>query len=132
MRRYVSGAAFSEPAASKAHLILHFDLNKTILISDKAQGASQHHMVNVLLSECVWGRMMEGPTFVPVGRLATDRPANDPELMSYRNFLDSFVYPYLEGGSPEIQEENARRKKSCHHLKRTFTDPGAPSRVQHA
>ena len=43
------------------------------------------HMVNVLLSECAWGRLEAGPQWVPVGRLATDRclplaPAESAQL----------------------------------------------------
>lgn len=37
------------------------------------QGSNVDHMVNVLLSECAWGRLEPGPQWVPVGRLATDR-----------------------------------------------------------
>ena len=59
----------------KARLVLHFDINKTILMSDAAQGANTDFMVNMLLSECAWGRLEPGPTWVPVGRLATDRRA---------------------------------------------------------
>ena len=62
----------------KARLILHFDINKTILMSDKAQDASTDHMVNVLLCECAWGRLEPGPKWVPVGRLATDRYCQQP------------------------------------------------------
>lgn len=67
--------------AVKARLILHFDINKTILMSDKAQGASTNHMVNVLLCECAWGRLEPGPKWVPVGRLATDRHARNSSLL---------------------------------------------------
>lgn len=76
--RYVSRGEggrglYEENIVVKARLILHFDINKTVLMSDKAQGASTDHMVNVLLSECAWGRLEPGPKWVPVGRLATDR-----------------------------------------------------------
>ena len=57
----------------KARLVLHFDINKTILMTDRAQGANAAHMINVLLCECAWGRLEPGPAWVPVGRLATDR-----------------------------------------------------------
>jgi hypothetical protein len=50
-----------------------------------------------------------GPTWVPVGRLATDKPDSDPQLMTYRNFLDSFLYPYTFGVSDEVLAENIRR-----------------------
>lgn len=72
----------------KARLILHFDINKTVLMSDKAQGTDTDHMVNQLLSECAWGRLEPGPKWVPVGRLATDRcgsslpQANSPAILS--------------------------------------------------
>ena len=65
----------------KARLVLHFDINKTILMSDKAQAANTDFMVNVLLSECAWGRLEPGPTWVPVGRLATDRCAPSAHLL---------------------------------------------------
>ena len=31
------------------------------------------HMINLLLTECAWGRLEPGPRWVPVGRLATDK-----------------------------------------------------------
>ena len=61
------------PVASAARLVLHFDINKTVLMADRAQGASSACVVNMLLSECAWGRLEAGPQWVPVGRLATDR-----------------------------------------------------------
>ena len=64
---------YEENIAVKARLVLHFDINKTILMSDKAQDASTDQMINVLLCECAWGRLEPGPKWVPVGRLATDR-----------------------------------------------------------
>lgn len=168
VQRFISGSGFTERAASKAHLVLHFDINKTILMSDAAkvrlhaplyvlcwpgqsvaggmpvqrsrqadleacseaapgvQGAGQADMVNMLISECAWGRMTVGPTWVPVGRLATDRPEKDPQLMTYRNFLDSFLYPYVEGSGEGVLAENVRRKKLCGTLQKTFTAPGQP------
>jgi len=38
------------PMASKARLVLHFDINKTVLMADRAQGASTACVVNMLLS----------------------------------------------------------------------------------
>ena len=64
---------YEENIAVKARLVLHFDINKTILMTDRAQGANTAHMINVLLCECAWGRLEPGPAWVPVGRLATDR-----------------------------------------------------------
>jgi len=35
--------------------ILHFDVNKTLLVSDKAGGVTTDKMINSILSECIWG-----------------------------------------------------------------------------
>jgi hypothetical protein len=131
VQRFISGRGFSERAASKAHLVLHFDINKTILMSDATKGAGQADMINMLLSECAWGRMHEGPSWIPVGRLATDRPENDPQLMTYRNFLDSFLYPFVEGSGEVTLAENLRRKKLCGALQKAFTSAGQPGVTTH-
>lgn len=67
------GVILAEQFACKARLVLHFDVNKTIIMTDKAQGSDMSQMLNMLLSECAWGRLEPGPLWVPVGRLATDR-----------------------------------------------------------
>ena len=72
--RWVSGEWDVEPPfLSSSRLVLHFDINKTVLMSDSVQDAGTQHMVNMLLAECAWGRLEAGPTWKPVGRLATDR-----------------------------------------------------------
>lgn len=85
VQRFISGKDADsldaeELSTAQAHLFLNFDVNKTILMSDAAKGAGQADMVNMLISECAWGRMTVGPTWVPVGRLATDRPEGDPRM----------------------------------------------------
>ena len=82
VRRYTAGPAselYQLPIASAARLVLHFDINKTVLMADRAQGASSACVVNMLLSECAWGRLEAGPQWVPVGRLATDRCGSQPQ-----------------------------------------------------
>lgn len=51
---------YEEEFAGRARLVLHVDINKTILISDQATGQSCENMINVLLSECAWGRLEPG------------------------------------------------------------------------
>jgi hypothetical protein len=41
------------------HLILHFDVNKTILMSDPASNISTIDILNSLISECTWGYINE-------------------------------------------------------------------------
>jgi hypothetical protein len=42
-------------ATPQRRLILHFDMNKTILMSDVGAGISVDEMLNSMLSECAWG-----------------------------------------------------------------------------
>lgn len=97
------------------------------------QGADMSAMVNMLLSECCWGRMeLEGssPHWEAVGRLATDRPCGDPELMTYRHFLDTFLLPYDDSGDgPEAQKHNSQVKARRQELKRAFTEDGQPGEM---
>ncbi|KAK9820202.1 hypothetical protein WJX72_007430 [[Myrmecia] bisecta] len=118
-----------EDFGSRARLVLHFDINKTIIMTDMAQDASTDHMINVLLSECAWGRLEAGPRWEPVGRLATDRPANDPQLMSYRSYLDSFLLPFVQGQGAEADAQNTQIKNRRQHLKRQFTELGQPGEM---
>ena len=41
-------------------LLLHFDVNKTIIISDPAGGVTTQQMVNSIISENAWGRVTGG------------------------------------------------------------------------
>ena len=53
------------------------------------------------------------------------RPSNDPQLMSYRSFLDSFLLPSDSSG-PDADRRNIEVKNRRQTLKRTFTEPGQP------
>lgn len=185
--RYVAcptrAAASLERFASAARLVLHFDVNKTIVMTDGAQGAGAGCVVNMMLSECAWGRLEPGaePTpapaakkkkssesesesqgrgggtassaaaatadakeeeakeeedsdsvpplpapqvrWVAVGRLAADRPLADPQLMTYRSFLDSFALP---SDVSMAEHDRERRRRARQDLKRRFTDVGQP------
>ena len=136
VERYVSGGAVAaaptaEAFHGEARLVLHFDVNKTIVMTDSAQGAGVDCLVNMLLSECAWGRLEPGPRWAPVGRLAGDRPEADPQLMTYRSFLDSFALPddaplAAAAGDAAAAATPAARKAARLDLKRRFTEPGHP------
>lgn len=68
--RKSKAAASSSPSPKKKHakmvkrLVLHFDLNRTILMSDASGGRSMEDTVNYLLTEICWGRVVaedDGP-----------------------------------------------------------------------
>ena len=99
------GVILAEQFACKARLVLHFDVNKTIIMTDKAQGSDMNQMLNMLLSECAWGRLEPGPLWVPVGRLATDRL-----VMLYQGFVG------LSRISASSQPESLRQLTETGHV----------------
>lgn len=58
-----------------------------------------------------------------------DRPANDPQLMSYRSYLDSFLLPFRAGSGPDVERHNTDAKYQRQALKRKFTEPGEPGHM---
>lgn len=57
------------------------------------------------------------------------RPANDPRLMTYNSYLDSFLLPYQSGRSAGIDSINTAIKKQRSALKKKFTLPGEPGHM---
>jgi len=108
---------------SKPRLLLHFDINKTILIADPASGITMPQMLNSLLSECVWGRVDEEKK---AWQLVSQEPSiQSPEsgLMTYGRFLETVAYPLITGAERSINEGiKAMRRK----MKITFTNQGQP------
>lgn len=54
------------------------------------------------------------------------RPANDPQLMTYRAYLDSFYLPTDSATGPGAAQINATSKDVRKHLKQHFTEPDQP------
>lgn len=48
-------ATTTSAAATPRRVVLHFDLNRTVLMSDAAGGRTMENTVDYLLSECTWG-----------------------------------------------------------------------------
>ena len=57
------------------------------------------------------------------------RPSNDPQLMTYRSYLDSFLLPFRVGSDPETQRHNSHTKNVRQSYKRKFTEPGQPGEM---
>jgi hypothetical protein len=108
-------------------LVLHFDVNKTIIICDAAAGVSLDEMLNSLLSECCWGprpaaleAAQDPATLSPPEKHAiavawaptigpSTEPPDDASLITFSDLLEG-----------ELCMTKAPRKR----LKKTFTDPG--------
>lgn len=109
----------------QAHLQLHFDINKTILISDRAAGKSEEGMMNSLLSECIWGRANKDAKGEHVWEPynLTQRPTlvRQTGCISYAEFVEQVRFPPTGD-----REFNEKQRKTSSETKRHFTLAGQP------
>lgn len=97
-------------AVQRRRLVLHFDINKTLIMFDTVSGKSLENVVNALLADYVWGYLvqkdgMEGEhiayDWVRVSRqpsveppvLTADSADEDKELVTYRQYVEELLYP---------------------------------------
>ena len=115
-------------------IYLHFDLNRTVLMSDAAGGRSIEDTVNYLLAEVCYGKA-QGEGWAPFSPYEPRPGANlNPDLVSYKSFGDR-KFPYLNQGDasakvPEgyesIAKYNKSQKKHRKKLQSSFTNEGSP------
>ncbi|ETW02863.1 hypothetical protein, variant 1 [Aphanomyces invadans] len=110
-------------------LVLHFDLNRTILMSDVAGGRSMENTLNYLLAECTYGQV-QGDEWVCVSNEPSLAPPA-PSLVTYKRFVDT-LYPYqsMHGEADalnHVKAFNKAQKKKRTALQSAFTSgPGYP------
>uniref|UniRef100_A0A7S4S472 Uncharacterized protein n=1 Tax=Alexandrium monilatum TaxID=311494 RepID=A0A7S4S472_9DINO len=102
----------------RRHLVLNFDINKTIVMMDSATGKTMEDIANHVLALSAWGSVAAGvvagaaPAWqCEVGRPSVERPR--PGLVSYAEFLEA---QFPGQGSKECREQLWHR----------FTHPGEP------
>lgn len=114
-------------------LLLHFDVNKTIVIADPVSGITMEKMVNSLLSECVWGSVDEkAKTWSCVSAEPSTSPpasssasASTTMTMTYGRFLETVAHPYTAD-----QRSNEAIKVLRKSLKTSFTHVDRPGHVR--
>lgn len=112
------------PAATP-HLVLNFDVNRTVLMLDSAVGADLGAMLNQTLASAAWGRVEDaGDGQQPTWTLVSTTPAlTAPEtgLKTYAQFA-SMVTPLAGLAADESRTAKTRRRKMI----QTFADSGEP------
>ena len=112
-------------AMSKPIVVIHFDINKTILMSDIASGRSIKETMNAILSECVWG----------VVDLASkpfeERTIEDWKMHPDQNPFHTFIPPPVNKEGEEfmtlgtfLEDHTAVPKSEQRTFKRNFTKKG--------
>lgn len=66
-------AVKSSTLDSRVPLLLHFDINKTIIITDSALDLSIDQALNSLLSECIWGTLKKNRDKCEAGNISGSR-----------------------------------------------------------
>lgn len=101
---------------SQPHLILHFDVNKTVVQSDVAQNKTCAEVASDIANECSWGTVKEG---VWTWDGIPPHVRTDPDAVSHMNFLEN-TYAY---GDPDLMAaQKAKRRKGKHR----FFEKGQP------
>ncbi|EGZ23058.1 hypothetical protein PHYSODRAFT_310646 [Phytophthora sojae] len=128
-------------ASKRRSVVLHFDLNRTVLMSDAAGGRTMENTVDYLLSECTWGYVNpSSPSeWVCVSDASSIEPPsadahNVAKLITYKQFVDD-AHPYqclaTAAGSDidHIKAVNKAAKKKRTALQSAFTGgDNAPGR----
>ncbi|EGZ11483.1 hypothetical protein PHYSODRAFT_516262 [Phytophthora sojae] len=115
-------------AAAAPHVLLYFDVNKTVIMHDPVQGKTLLHILNDLLTERALGRVVDAPDgdtkWVWDGekalQTATETRAGTDGLVSYGSFLRA-KFPL--SGDPQVAKHNKRMRKV---LRQDFTAKGNP------
>jgi hypothetical protein len=128
-------------------LVLHLDINKTILLTgDAAAGASLHDVINSLIASSAWGEVVVdddgggGPVWralppAPSSSLLPPRagrpPPAHPSSLTYEHFVKEVLHPYVDVGpdaaSRAVAAERNRDVRAVRKaLLDAFTSPGQP------
>ncbi|KAL6060369.1 GST N-terminal domain-containing protein [Balamuthia mandrillaris] len=114
-------------------LVLHFDINKTIVIADPVAGRTTEDMLNSIIAEVAWGKVdPETGVWRPVSEtLNLEKPA-EADVGSYHDYVEQ-LHPFPEEVEGESAEERAARvrelKRKRHDLTRKFTLEGSPGQA---
>ena len=121
-------AALVTPTAplddARPHLVLNFDVNMTVIMLDSAIGGDSAKILNMVLSNCVWGKVTPAEP-EPTWELVSEIPSpTAPEigLQTYAEYVMSLTDVKGMSDVTKIKETKARRRKAL----QSFTSAGAP------
>lgn len=116
----------SRGESGPAHLVLHFDVNNTVMMLDSATGADSLKLLGAVFANASWGKAeMDEEGNMVAWRLQHPEVsvlAPAAGLLTYKEFVDQV---YVAGKSATEEEKRSvklRRKNAIW----TFTDPGQP------
>jgi hypothetical protein len=120
-------------------IVLHLDVNKTLIMSDPAARAPISHILNSMIASSVFGTVSTRDDGSLEWKLASSKlhvtpPAAD--WISYDTFIHDVLNPYtmpadgaLAEALTDIRAFNAGQREKNRVLMRQFTDAGAPGEL---
>lgn len=121
-------------------LIIHLDVNKTIIMLDPASKVDMHHIVNSLIAVSAWGPCVEaaGDTAATWALGSNELSSMPPEAswISYDTFLRDKLNVYMvapkdmkDDERTALHEFNLKQRTTNKTFVRHFTDAGHPGAV---
>ncbi|KNC74976.1 hypothetical protein SARC_12489, partial [Sphaeroforma arctica JP610] len=111
-------------------LVLHVDINRTLLMSDKAGRKTTEDIISETVASCVYGRVDANGIWVAVSHEPFSTPPDEESLVDFKHYIDSIRFPYpplSESVNKEEQrEKNYAVKERRKAALKTFTSPGFP------
>lgn len=104
---------------SGRHLVIHLDINKTVIMSDHLAGKTEESVVNEVLANTSWGIDVDGKWVLSVVEPIVFRPSekrDGQELLSYAEWLEKIM-----------PGRDLRKKRT--KMMSVFTDEGQPGNV---
>jgi hypothetical protein len=112
------------------HLVLHFDVNKTILLCDPVSGMDVLGMLQSCVSECAWGLVDAGTGKWELTHAEPLFAAPSAAHVTYSDFLEygAFKLEDSSGATADaaVEARNKQAKADKKLLKKIFTDAGQP------
>eukprot|EP00743_Colponemidia_sp_Colp-15_P001690 GILK01001846.1.p1 GENE.GILK01001846.1~~GILK01001846.1.p1 ORF type:complete len:528 (-),score=117.44 GILK01001846.1:206-1747(-) len=95
-------------------LVLHFDINKTLLMQDPAGNKTLDGMIDSIIASQAWGKVEDGEWMIQSDQLSTAAPDPEVPLITYSTYVDQKL-PLIteeEEADPELRREQNRAIKA--------------------
>jgi len=109
------------------HLVLHFDVNQTILMADSLTAGDASILLNCVLANAAWGRIVEDPE-----KKSADGSHTPGEVPPWQHWELVSEVPEIEAPGPDLKtycqflSQWIPAGKCRRKLLRAFTSPGSP------
>ena len=115
-------------------LIINMDINRTIIFQDKGKGSSLESSIKLSIAQEAWGKINKETNkwILFNDKIINKRPNDDPELITYFDYLKKINKPKTPEEIPDDTERskmNLKIKKEWEEICQYFFDKGQPGEL---